>query len=72
MSKTSKTNPDFGELINELERIVEWFERDEIDIDASIEKFERGMQIAEELKKRLKAVENKVQKIQISFEDKGE
>lgn len=62
MSKSKDQN--FSKLMKELEDIVAWFEKDDIDLDESLAKFERGVEISELLKSRLKDTENKVKKIQ--------
>lgn len=63
---TSK--PDFGAQLKELEAITEWFESDKVDLDAALVKFERGMELASELKKELQQVENRVEKIKQRFD----
>ncbi len=68
MSKITSKEPAFADLMKELEEIVEWFDQDNLDIDASLSKFERGLEIAETLKKRLDGVENKVTKIKAKFD----
>ena len=62
------TNNDFGAKLNELEKITEWFESEEVDLNDALAKFERGMQLADELKKELQQVENRVEKIKQKFE----
>src|SRR5665213_2685741 len=60
--------PDFGAKLKELETITEWFESDEVDLNAALAKFERGMQLADELKRELQQVENRVEKIKARFD----
>ncbi len=50
----------FVKLFEELEKIVAKFEGGKIDLDESLVEFERGLKLVEELKGRLKEVENKV------------
>lgn len=69
MSKTSKT--DFGAGLLELEQIANWFESSDIDLEAGLGKFERGMELVLELKQQLQTLENRVEKIQARF-DKSE
>lgn len=60
---------DFAKAFTELESITEWFETEEqLDLDEGLKKFERGLVLASELKKKLSEVENKVQEIKSSFE----
>lgn len=61
-------NQDFGKKLKELEAITEWFESDEVDLNAALTKFERGMELADELKKELQLVENRVETIKQKFD----
>ncbi|MEK7516683.1 MAG: exodeoxyribonuclease VII small subunit [Patescibacteria group bacterium] len=65
MARQSKL--PFAESFAELEKIAEWFEREEIDLEEGLKKFERGLELAAALKKRLSEVENKVKEIKARF-----
>lgn len=58
-----------AELEAELEAIIAWFESDEADIDEAAGKYRRGLEIADELQKRLKETKNKITKLKKSFSD---
>lgn len=58
---------NFQKLYEEMERIVNSFERGELDLDKSLKEFERGLEIASLLKKKLEEVENKVEEIKEKF-----
>jgi|GEM_PF-317005 exodeoxyribonuclease VII small subunit len=64
----TKETADFGAKLAELETITAWFESDEVDLNAALAKFERGMQLADELKRELQQVENRVEKIKARFD----
>lgn len=64
-----KSKPDFAVAFAELEKISEWFETEEIDLDEGLKKFERGLELATECKKKLTEVENKVEEIKKKFSD---
>lgn len=65
---TTKDSQSFSKLFEELEKITQEFEHQEnLDIDDSLKKFERGLEIASTLKKRLVDVELKVKKIKEKF-----
>lgn len=66
MAENKKT---FGKQFSELEAIVEEFEDGKIDLEASLEKFEKALALAGDLQKRLKSVENKVETIKKKFKD---
>jgi exodeoxyribonuclease VII small subunit len=58
---------DFAAGLKELESITQWFEAEEIDLDQALVKFERGMELAERLRKHLSGIETKVEKIKGRF-----
>ena len=60
---------NFGEAFAELEKITEWFERGDVELEEGLKKFERGLYLAGKLKARLKEVENKVTEIKAKFSD---
>ena len=53
----------FEEKLKELETIVNELESGEIDLDSSIEKYTIAMKLVKECDKKLKTVEEKVNKI---------
>lgn len=66
MSKKKDFN--FAEAFVELEQITRWFDSQEsIDLDEGLKKFERGLTLADALKKKLSEVENKVEEIKAKF-----
>lgn len=69
MSKTnSDSGLDFGKSLNELEEIVASLENADGNLDVSLKKFERGMELANQLKTYLDGVENKVEVIKKKFD----
>lgn len=71
MAKTKSERPEFGKSYQELEEIIAWFEREEVDLEEGLKKFERGLELARMCKERLKEVENKVVEIKAKFDDLG-
>jgi exodeoxyribonuclease VII small subunit len=64
----AKKKLHFGEAFAELEQITEWFDSEEnLDLDKGLKQFERGLELAGELKKKLNEVENKVEEIKEKF-----
>lgn len=57
------------QAFGELEQITEWFEKEDIDLEEGLAKFERGLEIARKLKQRLGEVENRVTEIKAKFAD---
>ncbi len=60
---------NFEASLNELEQITQWFESSDADLDAGLQKFERGLELAAALKEHLASVENQVEKIKARFGD---
>ena len=54
---------DFAKQYAELEKIVAWFEQENIDLEEGIKKFEEGIVIVKELKQYLGGVELKVKEL---------
>lgn len=63
--KTEKFN--FAKAYAELEKIVQEFESREIDLEKDLPKFEWGMELAQQLQRRLKDMENKVVEVEKKF-----
>lgn len=63
-----KKDIDFSKGFGELEEITRWFDSQEtLDLDAGLKKFERGLELASELKKKLTEVENNIEEIKQKF-----
>lgn len=59
-----KENNNLGELINNLSKISEWFEKqEEIDVEIGLQKIKEAAFLIEKTKKRLKEVENEFEEI---------
>jgi exodeoxyribonuclease VII small subunit len=58
---------EFEKSLKELEEITLWFESTDVDLDQGLVKFERGMELAGQLKNHLATVENRVEKIKQRF-----
>lgn len=65
MSK--KTSFNFNKAFAELEKITQELESEDVDIEESLKKFERGLELAKKCKARLAEVENKVVEIKKKF-----
>ncbi len=61
---------NFAKAYSELEKIVQEFESREIDLEKDLPKFERGMELAQQLQKNLKMMENKVMEVEKRYGDK--
>ncbi|MFA4873288.1 MAG: exodeoxyribonuclease VII small subunit [Patescibacteria group bacterium] len=63
---------NFVKSFEELEKIVAKFEEGRIDLDEALVEFERGLKLVDELKGRLKEVENKVVVLKKQFKNSNE
>ena len=64
---TKKDSFNFTKGYEELEKIVADFEARELDLEKDLPRFERGLELAGLLQKRLKQIENKVVEIEKRF-----
>lgn len=54
---------NFSKSYQELQKIVEWFEKEEVDLEEGIAKFEEGTKIVKDLKEYLEKMENKIKEL---------
>ena len=76
MPKSQNTNqeskeiqPSLSDSFNELEQLVEEFEKGDIDLEKGIPQFKRGLALASMLKKRLQEIENEIHEIKVEFQE---
>ncbi|MFH0943557.1 MAG: exodeoxyribonuclease VII small subunit [Candidatus Beckwithbacteria bacterium] len=60
--------PTLDEAYQELQTIVQEFEDEEIDLETSIPKFKKGLELAKFLEDKLTKIKNKVQEIKAGIE----
>lgn len=63
-----KKEIDYQSLNEELQTILNSLDSSDLDVDAAIKQYERGMEIVKELETYLKTAENKVKKVQAQWE----
>lgn len=54
---------NFAEAYKKLEQITAWFEKENIDLEEGIEKFEQGAKLVKELKEYLEKMENIIKEL---------
>ena len=59
--KTTKSS--YSQMLAELQEIIDWFESDDVDLDAAVEKYQQANDLIDQLEKYLKTAENKVRKV---------
>lgn len=67
---TNKSNSpfNFGQAMTELEEITKYLEGETTDLDEAIAKFERGSEIAQQMKQYLAQAQNRVDQLRASFD----
>jgi len=59
---------DINSKLNELEELLSWFEQPDVDIEAAIAKFEKGSELAGEIREQLQSIENKITVLEKRFD----
>lgn len=54
-------------MLDEFEAIVDWFNGDDLDVEAASAKFEEGSKLAEEIRRKLADEKNKIEIIEKNF-----
>jgi len=65
----SKVNKTVSEMFQELEKIVEWFSSEEVELEESLGKYEQGLEIIQELEKKIANVDKKLRVIHEKFDN---
>ncbi len=63
MPAKKSSTPDFETAMQELEQIVESMENDQLTLDESLQKFERGVELSRICQENLKRAEQKVEQL---------
>ena len=61
------TKKSLKELMAEFDEVVAWFDGDDVDVEEAIAKFEQGSKLADQIKKQLAEVKNKIRVINSDF-----
>lgn len=64
----SNSKSDLTHKISELEKLLEWFEQDDVDIEQALEKYEKGRELASSIREQLSSIENKITVIEKRFD----
>jgi exodeoxyribonuclease VII small subunit len=63
MTAADKKKFNFAKTYQELQKLVVWFEQEDVDLEEGINKFEEGIKLAKELKEYLNTTENKIKEL---------
>lgn len=58
---------NFTKSYQEIEEINEWFQGEDIDLDEALKKYERGMELVEKCRERLRHTENSFEEIKQKY-----
>ena len=61
-----KTN--LKDKLAELEKLLEWFEQDDLDIEEALAKYEKGSELAASIREQLSEIENKITTLEKRFD----
>lgn len=64
----SKSEPTLQQQLAELDELLAWFDRPDIDLDEALSQFDRGVKLAEAAKSKLTQLENKITILKQRFE----
>ena len=64
----SAANKSLQDQLDELDKIIDWFNQDDFDIDEAMQKFNQGVESAETVKERLENMENKIHILKERFD----
>ncbi len=59
-AKEASRQKTLQQLMDELEELIAWFERDDIELEEALTKFQASTELAVQIKNRLKLLENKI------------
>jgi exodeoxyribonuclease VII small subunit len=63
----SAINRSIQEKINELSKMVAWFDSDEFELEAALDKFKEAEKLATEIEKDLTSLKNEIQIVRKKF-----
>jgi len=64
----SKPEPTLQQQLAELDAVLAWFDRPDIDLDEALQKFDQGVTLAESAKAKLQHLENKISVLKQRFD----
>lgn len=64
---TSKKAKSFQQAYQELEKLTEEFENEDLDLEESLPKFRKALELSQLLKERLSKIENEISEIKEQY-----
>lgn len=62
----AKRTPNYQELKDELDTILENLQREDLDVDAALKDYQRGLELVRQMEAYLASAENTVKELQAS------
>jgi exodeoxyribonuclease VII small subunit len=63
-----KSKPTLQQQLAQLDELLAWFDQPDLDLDQALDKFDEGVKLTEDIKKRLATFENKVTVLKKRFD----
>ena len=64
---SGKTKPNYEALQSELDKVLAELQRTDLDVDAALKLYQRGLELIEQLEQYLQTAENTVKEIKAKF-----
>jgi exodeoxyribonuclease VII small subunit len=64
----AQAKKSYQQMANELAKLIDWFESDQVNLDEAVVKYEQAMELLGQMEHYLKTAENKVKKISAKFD----
>ena len=64
----SKNDPTLQQQLADLDAVLAWFDKSDIDLDEALAKFDHGVKLAESAKNKLTQLENKISVLKQRFD----
>jgi len=58
----------YQQLSDELNKLIDWFESESVNLDEAVDKYEQAMDILKRMEEHLQTAENQVKKIAVKFD----
>jgi len=60
---------NLNDQFKELDELLNWFEKPDLDVEQALAKFEEGVKLTESIKKRINDAENKINVLKQKFSE---
>lgn len=67
----SKAKPTYQDLKSELDTVLDDLQQDDIDVDQTLIKYKRGLELIDQLSTQLKNAQNTITELQAKFPSKS-